>query len=77
MFLLLSQNESRLPSADKPTKTGFGEGVLEAAKQNPNIVGIGVDITKSVGMNLFAEAYPDRFITLGVAEQNAVGVSAE
>ncbi|MEJ2596058.1 MAG: transketolase C-terminal domain-containing protein [bacterium] len=59
-----------------PTKAGFGQGVLEAAKQNPAVLGIGVDITKSVSMDLFTEAFPDRFISLGVAEQNAVGVSA-
>jgi transketolase len=61
---------------DKATKTGFGEGVLEAARLNKNVVGIGADITASVGMNLFAEAFPERFISLGIAEQNCVGVAA-
>ena len=61
---------------NKPTKTGFGEGVLSAAQNNENLVGIGVDITKSVSMDLFADAYPKRFISLGIAEQNAVGVAA-
>lgn len=60
----------------KPTKSGFGEGVFEAAHLNKNVIGIGVDITSSVGMDLFAEAFPERFISLGIAEQNAVGVSA-
>ena len=60
---------------DKATKTGFGEGVLEAARLNKNVVGIGADITASVGMNLFAEAFPERFISLGIAEQNCVGVA--
>jgi len=61
---------------NKATKTGFGEGVLAAAQTNENVVGIGVDITKSVSMDLFANAFPDRFISLGIAEQNAVGVAA-
>lgn len=61
---------------DKATKTGFGEGVLEAARLSKNVVGIGADITASVGMNLFAEAFPERFISLGIAEQNCVGVAA-
>lgn len=61
---------------NKATKTGFGLGVLEAAKINPQVVGIGADITTSVGMNFFAEAYPERFFSLGIAEQNCVGVSA-
>ena len=61
---------------DKPTKTGFGEGVRDAAKLNPAVVGLGADITASVGMNLFAEMFPDRFFSLGIAEQNCIGVAA-
>jgi len=60
----------------KPTKQGFGEGVLEAARRNKQVVGIGADITTSVGMDIFAGEYPDRFISLGIAEQNCIGVSA-
>jgi len=60
----------------KATKTGFGEGVLEAGRMDSRVVGIGADITASVGMNLFAEAFPDRFISLGIAEQNCVGAAA-
>lgn len=61
---------------DKPTKTGFGEGVADAAKANPLVVGLGADITASVGMNLFADRFPERFFSLGIAEQNCVGVAA-
>lgn len=61
---------------DKATKLGFGEGVLETGKRNPAVIGIGADITASVGMNLFADAFPERFISLGIAEQNCVGVAA-
>ena len=61
---------------NKPTRTGFGEGVLLTAEQNKEVIGIGADITSSVGMNLFAEKFPDRFISLGIAEQNCVGVAA-
>ncbi len=61
---------------NKPTKTGFGEGVLAAAQKNNNVVGLGADITNSVGMNLFAEAYPDRFFSMGIAEQDAVSTAA-
>lgn len=60
----------------KPTKSGFGEGLLEAGKKHQNIVGLGADITASVGMNLFAESFSERFFSLGIAEQNAVGVAA-
>ncbi|MBM3403840.1 MAG: transketolase family protein [Bacteroidetes bacterium] len=64
-----------LNRGNKATKTGFGEGVLEAARKNPQVVGIGADITASVGMNLFADQFPDRFFSLGIAEQNCVGVA--
>jgi len=61
---------------NKPTKTGFGEGVLAAAQQDSRVVGLGADITASVGMNLFAEAFPNRFISMGIAEQDAVATAA-
>jgi transketolase len=61
---------------DKATKTGFGEGLLELGTRNGNLIGIGADITKSVGMNIFADTFPDRFISLGIAEQNCAGVAA-
>ena len=60
---------------DKPTKTGFGEGVRDAARINPQVVGLGADITASVGMNLFADEFPGRFFSLGIAEQNCMGVA--
>jgi transketolase len=61
---------------NKASKQGFGEGVLEAGKSNQKVVGLGADITASVGMNFFAEAFPERFLSLGIAEQNCVGVAA-
>ena len=61
---------------NKPTKTGFGEGVLAAAQKDSRVVGLGADITASVGMNLFAEAFPDRFFSMGIAEQDAVATAA-
>ncbi len=61
---------------DKPTRKGFGEGVKDAAERNPQVVGIGADITSSVSMDLFAATFPERFISLGIAEQNCMAVSA-
>jgi transketolase len=58
------------------TKIGFGKGLKEAGSKNKNLVVIGSDITTSVGVNIFAEEFPDRFYSLGIAEQNAVGVAA-
>jgi transketolase len=61
---------------DKPTKEGFGEGVVVIGEMNQNIIGLGADITASVGMNMFAEKFPERFFSFGIAEQNCVGVAA-
>lgn len=61
---------------NKATKTGFGEGLLEAGRLNPDVICLGADITASVGCDLFANALPDRFFSMGIAEQNCVGVAA-
>lgn len=60
----------------KPTRLGFGEGLKEIGEKNKNIVALGADITGSVNVNLFAEAFPDRFFSFGIAEQNIMGVAA-
>ena len=61
---------------NKATKQGFGEGVLAAAQKDKRVVGLGADITASVGMNLFKEAFPERFFSMGIAEQDAVAVAS-
>jgi len=58
------------------TRFGFGEGLVKARHKNQNIIALGSDITASVGMNIFKESYPESFYSLGIAEQNAVGVAA-
>ena len=70
------KNMNYINKGNKPTKTGFGEGVLAAAQEDNRVVGLGADITNSVGMNLFAEAFPDRFFSMGIAEQDAVATAA-
>ncbi len=62
--------------ATAATRSGFGEGLVEAAKKNKNIVGLCGDLTESTKMDAFAKAYPERFIECGVAEQNMAGVAA-
>ncbi len=59
-----------------PTKAGFAKGLLEAGIKYPQLVCLGTDVTASVGMNLFAEKFSDRFFSLGIAEQNAAGIAA-
>jgi len=61
---------------DKATRLGFGEGVAEAGGECPNLVVLGADITSSVGLNFFAERFPERFFSFGIAEQNIAAVAA-
>ena len=60
----------------RATKLGFGQGVLDAAEADSRVCGLGADITSSVSMDLFANRFPERFFSLGIAEQNAMGVAA-
>ena len=60
----------------KSTRLGFGEGLLIAGTQNENIVGLCADLVESTKMNLFADKFPDRFIELGIAEQNLASVAS-
>lgn len=57
-------------------KIGFGEALLSLGKENKNIVCLGADITKSVGMDIFQKAIPERFFSIGIAEQNIAGIAA-
>ncbi len=59
-----------------PMKNGFGKALAEAGEKNKNIVCLGADITNSVGMNYFKEKFPERFFSMGIAEQNTVAVAA-
>lgn len=60
----------------EPIRKGFGKGLLNAGNNNPNIVAACADLTDSTQMSLFKEAHPDRFIEIGVAEQNLVTVGS-
>jgi len=60
----------------EPIRKGFGRGLLEAGKRWENIVAICADLTESTNMHFFAEAFPERFVQVGVAEQNLVTVGA-
>jgi transketolase len=60
----------------KDCRSGFGEGLLEAGKQNADVVALCADLTGSVKMNAFAEAFPERFFQVGIAEANMIGMAA-
>jgi transketolase len=57
-------------------RDGFGRGLLKAGQVNDQVVGICADLTDSTKMSLFAEAFPERFIEAGIAEQNIVTVGS-
>ncbi len=58
------------------TRKGFGKGLLEAGQKSGAIVALCADLTESTNMHFFAEAFPERFIEVGVAEQNLVTVGS-
>lgn len=63
-------------SEKKDTRSGFGEGLLEAGKRNPNILALCADLTGSLKMDAFKKAFPERFFQAGIAEANMMGMAA-
>ncbi len=59
-----------------PIRKGFGEGLLKAAELDKRVVGLCADLTDSTYMNIFKEKFPERFLEIGVAEQNLAGVAS-
>ena len=64
------------PTESKDTRSGFGQGLLEAGQANDQVVGLCADLTGSLKMNAFKDAFPDRFFQVGIAEANMMGVAA-
>ncbi|QBQ40288.1 transketolase family protein [Sphingobacterium psychroaquaticum] len=60
----------------KDTRSGFGAGLLEAGKQNENVVALCADLIGSLKMNDFINAFPERFFQIGIAEANMMGIAA-
>ena len=63
-------------TGNKDTRSGFGDGILEAARKNPHIVALTADLAGSLKLNGFIKEFPDRFIQCGIAEANMMGVAA-
>ncbi|MBP7831471.1 MAG: transketolase family protein [Candidatus Pacebacteria bacterium] len=59
-----------------PIRKGFGEGLVAAGEADKNVVALSADLTESTQMEAFKNAFPDRFIEIGVAEQNLVTVGS-
>ncbi|HBH97343.1 MAG TPA: transketolase [Candidatus Omnitrophica bacterium] len=62
--------------SDKPTRDGFGEGLLELGRSNPNVVALSGDLEDSARAVWFKKEFPDRFFSVGIAEQDMIGTAA-
>ncbi|MFZ4740244.1 MAG: transketolase family protein [Bacteroidales bacterium] len=63
-------------SGSNDTRSGFGEGLLEAGRLNPNVVALCADLIGSLKMDAFVKEFPERFFQVGIAEANMIGISA-
>jgi len=61
---------------EKALREAWGEILVEMAQENPNIVVLDGDLANSTRADIFADACPDRFLEMGIAEQNMLGVAA-
>jgi transketolase len=63
-------------TGNKDTRSGFGDGIVEAARKNPNIVALTADLLGSLKLQQFIKEFPERFIQVGIAEANMIGIGA-
>jgi transketolase len=63
-------------TGNKDTRSGFGDGIVEAARKNPNIVALTADLAGSLKLNQFMKEFPERFIQVGIAEANMISIAA-
>ncbi len=62
--------------AERPTRDGYGEGLVIAGEKNPNVVVLCADLTESTRSEAFSKRFPERFFEIGVAEQNLAAVAS-
>ncbi len=63
-------------TGNKDTRSGFGDGILEAGRKNNNIVALTADLLGSMKLNSFVKEFPQRFIQCGIAEANMICIAA-
>jgi transketolase len=63
-------------TGNKDTRSGFGDGILEAARKNENIIALTADLAGSLKLNGLMKEFPNRFIQCGIAEANMMGIAA-
>lgn len=77
MFANHLQSNISIDEVEKvPTRNGYGEGLLEAGKRDERIVALCCDLTESTRTKAFADAFPERFIQVGIAEQSMASVGS-
>lgn len=76
MDMYLAKDIGAKDIKQESNRKGFGRGLLTAGKENENIVALCADLTESTQMVHFAETFPERFIDVGVAEQNLATVAS-
>jgi len=72
----LAKNIFQNSVASEPIRSGFGRGLLAAGKADERVVALCADLTGSTKMDLFAKEFPERFVQIGIAEQNLVTVAS-
>ena len=60
----------------KDTRSGFGVGILELGRKNPNVVALCADLAGSLKLDEFIKEFPERYVQVGVAEANMIGIAA-
>jgi len=64
------------PTGKKDTRSGFGDGIVEVARKNPNVVALTADLAGSLKLQQFMKEFPERFIQVGIAEANMMGIAS-
>lgn len=63
-------------TGQKDTRSGFGDGIVEAGRKNPNVVALTADLAGSMKLNQFIKEFPERFIQCGIGEANMICISS-
>jgi transketolase len=63
-------------TGQKDTRSGFGDGIVEIARKNPDIVALTADLAGSLKLNQFIKEFPERFVQCGISEANMISVAA-
>ncbi len=76
MFTFASMLKDIQVTGQKDTRSGFGDGIHELAKENPEVVALTADLAGSLKLNAFIKDFPERFFQVGIAEANMMGIAA-